>query len=1503
VPVTESTRTTVTSGGLSLTPARTLAVAPATGQILLAFANIDTTVDSTITKIELGAAGSGKLFTKLAEFTNGTTLRAYLYGYRVRTDDTGDTAETVVTATQTALRACVLGVSPLNGASTTAFTAEITSAVTGNGTLAQAPALVADTPGGDYCVSVLAATGVTAVANDLAAHGNPTSGWSGSGGTAGGTTPGVAGNLQELIRGVATTTSGEHGAWSLGTARDYITYTVRVAAAPVYDVGAVEFSTPKYDVGAIEYANAPQTLTPSGIVRTTVFGTPGAVQLKGAQKPKPTTHDARTLVTGPLDVSGLYFDNEVTFVGAVTGDQVGFAQPPHFTDGTQTFTNVYLDYAGGAKPAFFISGNTVTTNVTLKYATSSLALSDLGQIDGPLVGNVDIMHVLLRPKAAATGNPAQIASGVTLGQAGATITINSGTVLSVAKTTHAALHAQNSLRGINTDTGGLVEAAVQNAATLLGAVVDGGQAVHRTGSNTPSGAWALQDHALNTTPQTYQYDKATVSGSDQPQRSYTGTSQGRGQWEVMDLVRSKGGQTDRLLIAHGFEMFMHPDYAGPSTHNTLVFANPSFMQRAIDAIFQYAIDAAAFGSPITHVSVGQERKGFSSNFNTTADKTINPDTTTPSGSWWANAAWWHARFFNMLADQRDAHANANVRALKLGFGHFNFGGSSTDENWHGYPLGNEDGSIPPNTSQAKNDEEFVNYLLDWCRDPDFYGLDYSLVDFSATANRTLAYIASHYDRWGVLIRQFKKKLATRAGLSTAKRNAQLFAIEYYYDVNLSTSNTSYTEAQQAWGEMIVLSSLVANGIDKAFKWEPMGDNFPATQFQNLCAWFRNTNTSGSGITDSAAGQATNGAGPGRAYLAYNAPVELKQHFGPGTKLVSWACDDPEVWALVSPAQCLLINLNPTTDKKVTIVYEDRRRQYVTVPHVGTAGNSTNVGWVSVARTPRIGAPKVNRRIRPLGVGRTRLFGAPTLTRPGANAWPTAGPVNPETYVDSLMMGTGRFDYSTIANAYDLAAIDGGLNIGNNPTPGSGGTTKLWRRFQIGTNDVQPSTWLHGPAADGWYFTTGDVVLTGGLKLVGASAASPLKIQLGGHLVIRGYDLGVYPFTKYTDSRSPYVGLQLQDVWLDVGAKGTTPRFVILDTPGNISSASSANKMMRVRPPDTGTFTLTITTTGSIGVTSGTATTGSIAVSSNTTTQLSSILAALNALTIIGAGNATGAYSGIVNGKPEFGILFANDVANIFVTAASQSPAPNGQPDIRYNAPYSGGMGLQISGSKGVNRTTGAPQALLRHFRLTDMLCDGAHGGRIIDNTVCHGTFDAHPDYILTNPDGSPTVSGHGDGWQDLGADNSASKQWAGEYILVRSPRGNSNIYENGGALNPDSTPTVNWRMWRRVMALGHKAATGNKAFAANGAAFIGLHDSLIYDAAVTDASVFDNGSGNSSHPVATPYMNSNVRHMSTFSAVDPTLYPHSPTGSPSVAVTVLTTPPAGMVSLSDPAYG
>lgn len=974
--VSVGTRTVITSGGTSLHPARILTAAPTLNQVLVVPVTIDTTVDSSVTAVELGSAGSGKAFTRIAgPFLHPSgTLKAYVYAYTV---GPADLAETQVTVTQTVARATCLGVYPLNNAKRSSLVVEATSANTGQGLTPQSPALSADVPAGDWMLAVCATTFATSMASDLP-NCVPTSGWTGSGGTSAGSTPGVSLHAIDIVRAAAVT-SGGHGAWSNTAAaggRDYIAFTMHAAAALLPDIGAVEFS------------GSPQTVSGvGGLSRTTQFGVPGAVQLKGAQKPRPTTHDSRTLVTGPTDVNGLYFDNEVTFVGNVTGDQVGFAQPPHWTDGTHTFTNVYLDFAGGGKSAGFVTGTTVTTNVSLKYVTLAGAQSDLFTISGALVGNVDLMHYVFRPKPAAAGNPAQLVTGAAISQSGATVTIDSGAVLRTAQTKFAALHVQDSFRGVNSDPGGLVEAAVQRGATLLGALCDGGQVVHRTGTSV----WHLQDHALNTTPQTYQYDKGTVTGSDQPQRRYTGTTQGRGQWQVMDLIRSKGAGTDRVLIAHGFEAFMHTAYTG-GTNDATVFADPAHMQNAIDAIFQYAIDAVAWGSPITHVSVGQERKSFSSNFASTADKTINPDTQTPSGNWWQNAAWWHARFFNMLKDQRDAHSNNAVRALKLGFAHTAFGGT-TDETWHTWPLGSEDGSIPPNTSNSKNDEEFVNYLLDWCRDPDFHSLDYSLINFGSPANATLAYIASHADQWGVLVRQFRKKLATRAGLSTAKRNAPLWAIEYYAWSNGASADSTFTEAQQAWGEMIVASSIVANGIEKAVKWQPMGDNFPATAFQNKSSWVRHANTGSTSIPDSNAGQATAGAGPGGAYLSYNAVLELKQNFGAGTKLVTWTTDDPDIVVVASPTRCLLINKNPTVDKKVTIVWEDRRRQYVTVPHVAasTSPGSTNAGWLSVARTPRIGSPKVNRRVRTTAMTRTTGFGVPVASG-GTGAWqPTVPP--------------------------------------------------------------------------------------------------------------------------------------------------------------------------------------------------------------------------------------------------------------------------------------------------------------------------------------------------------------------------------------------------------------------------------------------------------------------------------------------------------------------------------
>jgi hypothetical protein len=339
------------------------------------------------------------------------------------------------------------------------------------------------------------------------------------------------------------------------------------------------------------------------------------------------------------------------------------------------------------------------------------------------------------------------------------------------------------------------------------------------------------------------------------------------------------------------------------------------------------------------------------------DPTFNPDAThyvpdssTAGGATGAASdtnydqyyAWAVTKFYNVLYDTIKNHANPIVNQLKVGGPHLGFGGlngsSGTTgfvtggEALHAWPMGSPDYDFTTNTGTSlpyEIDYFLLTYWMRFAHGFDFITLDYSLVEFSDTPNRTTSYIMSHYTNMGNLIRKVAFMRDTYPGLDAntwdsahpntpPKRSAQIHMIEFYFDVNIGLCDANYTESVQAMQEALVLRELWMNGVTKGYRWMPMGDvDNPSapTSYVNTYAYFRNTGAVGIG---NSTGTDVTSTGAGTKYKAYDVAKLFSDNFTTGTSLYKATTADPDLVCMASGSKLLVINTNLTTAKTFTV---------------------------------------------------------------------------------------------------------------------------------------------------------------------------------------------------------------------------------------------------------------------------------------------------------------------------------------------------------------------------------------------------------------------------------------------------------------------------------------------------------------------------------------------------------------------------------------------------------
>jgi hypothetical protein len=326
--------------------------------------------------------------------------------------------------------------------------------------------------------------------------------------------------------------------------------------------------------------------------------------------------------------------------------------------------------------------------------------------------------------------------------------------------------------------------------------------------------------------------------------------------------------------------------------------------------------------------------------------TYVPDSSTAGGATTAASdgnydqyyAWAVTKFYNVLYDTIKNHANPIVNQVKVGGPHIGFGGlngsSGTTgfvaggEPLHAWPMGSPDYNFTTNTGSSlpyEIDYFLLTYWLRFAHGFDFISIDYSLVEFTDTPNRTTSYIMSHYPNLGNLVRKVEYMRDNYPGLDTntwdsahpntpPKRNAEIHMIEFYFDVNIGLCDSNYTESVQAMQEALVLRELWMNGAAKAYRWMPMGDvDNPSapTKYTNTYAYFRNTSAVGIGNSTNTDVTST---GAGTKYKAYDVAKLFADNFTPGTSIYNATSSDPDLLCMASGSKLLVINTNLTTSK-------------------------------------------------------------------------------------------------------------------------------------------------------------------------------------------------------------------------------------------------------------------------------------------------------------------------------------------------------------------------------------------------------------------------------------------------------------------------------------------------------------------------------------------------------------------------------------------------------------
>lgn len=416
--------------------------------------------------------------------------------------------------------------------------------------------------------------------------------------------------------------------------------------------------------------------------------------------------------------------------------------------------------------------------------------------------------------------------------------------------------------------------------------------------------------------------------------------------EIFDLYTNS---TRRTLVLAGASIWAH-------NQSTMFFPpRPAWMKTWAYTMAEICYQFAQNGTPITHVDVWVEYKGFANSVpggsqggsgtlqngitgvlipsDSGAVAALNANYPTGANSAGSNGytLLHYAMMYNAVWDAFKNHSDSSVNTIKVMGSHQNFG-ATTDPNNHRYPLGTFDGTLQAsgfrNGTVVPNgfDRNKLCYFLDYSTGIDALTLDYSIVDYGDNNNATEAYVYANYQNVRHIVRQVKSVLANRSGLSAGKRAVPLHFVEYYPDVNLARvafqtvpgPTGGFSDLQQGVMEAQFLRCMLEEGIQFAYRWQPMGDGqgdglgAGQTPLWNKASYHLSTQRAASNTArhpSAVVGESVPPAVPGALLPAYYFGKAVTDNFPPGTALYDASCDDAsgKIWAVASTTRTVVVN--------------------------------------------------------------------------------------------------------------------------------------------------------------------------------------------------------------------------------------------------------------------------------------------------------------------------------------------------------------------------------------------------------------------------------------------------------------------------------------------------------------------------------------------------------------------------------------------------------------------
>ncbi len=412
--------------------------------------------------------------------------------------------------------------------------------------------------------------------------------------------------------------------------------------------------------------------------------------------------------------------------------------------------------------------------------------------------------------------------------------------------------------------------------------------------------------------------------------------------EIFDLYTNS---TRRTLVLAGASVWMH------GQADMFFPPRPAYFKTWAYTMAEIAFQFAQNGTPITHVDVWVEYKGFANSLpsgaqtggsgtlqngvgpvvipsDAIATSAMNANYPTGANSAGSNGYTMlhYTAMYNAVWDAFKNHPSASVNTIKIMGSHQNFG-ATTNANDHKYPLGTFDGTLQAsgfrNGTVVPNqfDRNKLAYFADYSTGFDALSLDYSIVNYGSPADANEAYVYANYQNVRHLVRQVKSMLANRPGLSAAKRAAALHFIEFYADVNLArvafqAAGGGFSDLQQGIMEGQYLRCLLEEGVSFAYRWQPMGDgqgtNATTDALWNKHSYHLSTQRAASNTArhpSAIVGEASPPAVPGALLPAYFFAKAFVDNFPVGTTVYLTASDDApgNIWAVASPAKTLVAN--------------------------------------------------------------------------------------------------------------------------------------------------------------------------------------------------------------------------------------------------------------------------------------------------------------------------------------------------------------------------------------------------------------------------------------------------------------------------------------------------------------------------------------------------------------------------------------------------------------------